>query len=70
MLRLIERQPHLPPKAPCLFVICTLLPVRLGLEVDRIDYPDTALVMWDSRQHFEDMVRVTTAVNAAPSVIQ
>ncbi|KAL8274395.1 hypothetical protein Esti_001717 [Eimeria stiedai] len=28
-----------------------------GLEVDRIDYPDTALVMWDTRQHFEDMVR-------------
>ncbi|EPR59671.1 ADP-ribosylation factor family protein [Toxoplasma gondii TgCatPRC2] len=28
-----------------------------GLEVDRVDYPDTALVMWDTRQHFEDMVR-------------
>lgn len=36
-----------------------------GLEVDRIDYPDTALVMWDTRQHFEDMVR-TSAVSRFP----
>ncbi|CDJ69580.1 ADP-ribosylation factor-like protein 1, putative [Eimeria necatrix] len=36
-----------------------------GLEVDRIDYPDTALVMWDTRQHFEDMVSPTSWTFAA-----